>query len=169
MKRPSILIKPLPDAKMLRRYLFYDPDKGSVVWRQIRDGSESDFYVRFMAGCRADRYDVSGYGTISFFGESFRAHRIIWKLVHGVDPDGYIDHINGDRGDNRLVNLRDVSPAENAKNSVRGRWRKMVQQRRIAAREAQELERVERRKLKQEEDFQRFLELKAIFEPETVE
>lgn len=43
------------------------------------------------------------------------AHRVIWKMVYGHDPDD-IDHINGIRSDNRLMNLRNVTRAENLKN-----------------------------------------------------
>lgn len=44
----------------------------------------------------------------------FMVHRIIWAMYHGVDPMGYvIDHINGDRYDNRICNLRAVSQSIN--------------------------------------------------------
>lgn len=44
------------------------------------------------------------------------AHRLAWFLHYGVWPAGSIDHINGIRHDNRLVNLRDVTAAENSMN-----------------------------------------------------
>ena len=45
------------------------------------------------------------------------AHRIAWFLYHGKWPEKYIDHINGNRSDNRIENLREVSHSENCKNS----------------------------------------------------
>lgn len=47
---------------------------------------------------------------------NYPPHRIIWKMVYGVDPPDVIDHINGDSRDNRLNNLRAVSQKENARN-----------------------------------------------------
>jgi hypothetical protein len=40
-----------------------------------------------------------------------------WLLQTGLWPSGDIDHINGDRSDNRWVNLRDVSKSKNARNA----------------------------------------------------
>jgi hypothetical protein len=47
------------------------------------------------------------------------AHRVIWALEYGRWPDGQIDHIDGDRANNRISNLRDVSQAENTRNAAR--------------------------------------------------
>jgi len=49
-------------------------------------------------------------------GKACRAHRVVWALAHGQWPVDEIDHINGDRADNRLVNLRSVTGAENKRN-----------------------------------------------------
>lgn len=44
------------------------------------------------------------------------AHRIIWTMLTGEQPNGVIDHINGDPSDNRRRNLRCVSHAVNLRN-----------------------------------------------------
>lgn len=59
----------------------------------------------------------AGYARIRYNGKVEYVHRLIWQHVHGPIPDGmHIDHINGDKADNRLANLRLVTPAENAQN-----------------------------------------------------
>jgi len=51
-------------------------------------------------------------------GNTFKlAHRLIWEYVNGPIPRGmWIDHINGDKSDNRITNLRLATPAQNAQN-----------------------------------------------------
>ncbi len=51
-------------------------------------------------------------------GKTFAAHRVIWAMYHGYWPEYEIDHINRIRDDNRICNLRIVSPQENAKNKL---------------------------------------------------
>lgn len=57
--------------------------------------------------------DSSGYKMIGILGKVYRVHRIAWMLVHGDDMPDYIDHINGDKTDDRISNLR---PATNSQN-----------------------------------------------------
>lgn len=62
-----------------------------------------------------------GYMRICVDGRRYLAHRVAWMYVHGVWPSSLIDHINGDRADNRLCNLRDVSQSVNQQNVTRPR------------------------------------------------
>jgi hypothetical protein len=58
----------------------------------------------------------SGYLIICVDGEAYKAHRLAWLYVHGEWPEADIDHINGDRGDNRIENLRSVTRSINQQN-----------------------------------------------------
>lgn len=56
------------------------------------------------------------YLQVTFNNKKYLLHRFVWMYVHGIMPSGEIDHINHDRGDNRMVNLRVVTPSENQRN-----------------------------------------------------
>lgn len=73
---------------------------------------------------RADRrnsggsYDRDGYLILKIKTKQFKAHRIAWFLYYGTYPTQEIDHINRDRADNRISNLRLVSRSQNVRNSL---------------------------------------------------
>jgi hypothetical protein len=88
----------------------YDAVTGEFTWAVARKG------VR--AGAKAGTVRGDGYLQIKVGKRAIRAHRLAWFLGHGVWPDGEIDHINGDRLDNRLCNLRVVDRAGNSQNRM---------------------------------------------------
>lgn len=57
-----------------------------------------------------------GYLRTELDGKLWQAHRVAFALFHGRFPEGDIDHINGNPSDNRPVNLREVTHAENMRN-----------------------------------------------------
>ena len=57
-----------------------------------------------------------GYLRIRCNGKSYMAHRLAWFLFYGRWPNNFIDHINGDKLDNRIANLRDVETSVNNRN-----------------------------------------------------
>lgn len=63
----------------------------------------------------------NGYLQIGFLGYDLLAHRVIWTMRFGAWPDRKVDHINGDRLDNRLVNLRLVDDTDHTRNMARPR------------------------------------------------
>lgn len=89
----------------LQELLQYNEETGIFTWR-IHAGNRLSNSI---AGSLCKR----GYFDISVDGKNYRAHRLAWLYVYGNFPIGVIDHINGIKSDNRLVNLRDVTNAKN--------------------------------------------------------
>lgn len=89
--------------------LRYEPSTGEFRWLYQ---SSTWINVGDLAGC----VHSLGYVVIGVDNETFRAHRLAWFYVHGEWPSKSLDHINGDRADNRICNLRLASAAENNQN-----------------------------------------------------
>lgn len=60
-----------------------------------------------------------GYITIGYNGKNLRGHRLAWLLYTGEWPKEFIDHINGNRADNRISNLREATNQENQENQIK--------------------------------------------------
>lgn len=84
----------------------YDPATG-ILTRRFKGGHTRLVGVKNKHG---------GYTKVGFNGREYPAHRLIWWLVYGALPDRFIDHVNGDKCDNRLANLRLATDAENKRN-----------------------------------------------------
>lgn len=107
----------------LREALSYDADTGELTWRtrplhHFANETMQEIRNRKVVGKIATHPTLDGYLRILIGSQSIQiqAHRAAWALHYGEWPRLSIDHINGDKKDNRIANLRDVSNKENAKN-----------------------------------------------------
>jgi hypothetical protein len=113
-KRPPRILTPKIAGSLtfdqVNDYVVYDQTTGLFTWRKTRG--------RFRAGEPAGYVNPDGYVVINLFFRPRRAHRLAWLLFYGEWPPGDIDHINRDRADNRLANLRVASREQNTWNSL---------------------------------------------------
>jgi len=96
----------------LRELLAYDASTGEFTWKVNHNS-------RARAGARAGTVYRNGYRVIGVDGRYYGEHRLAWMWVHGTLPNFQIDHINGERADNRIANLRDVKASVNSQNQRR--------------------------------------------------
>lgn len=108
--------------EIIRELISYDPESGKMTWA-VRD--EKWFPAKRLCATWNTRYagrealtasSSGGYLRGNVFDRNVKAHRIAWMHYHGRAPIE-IDHINGVRTDNRIVNLREVADrTENLRN-----------------------------------------------------
>ena len=98
-------------AHLVKNYT-YDRARGVVVNRKLN---------RVVKGTVNGKGYVLTRLWIEGQNPSIPLHHMVWVTVHGRFPT-QIDHINGDKTDNRIENLREVSASDNSKNMIH-RWR----------------------------------------------
>ena len=98
----------------LNEYLEYNHETGVITWKKKPSN-------RVNVGAEAKKLETNGYVRIGFRRVLYQAHRVAYLLYHGEWPEGDIDHINGNREDNRIANLRVVTTRENGWNRVEHR------------------------------------------------
>jgi hypothetical protein len=98
------------DIAKIREFIDYNPETGAMTWKKVMSN-------RTKAGspCGAN-IDSKGYSRVCFDGKQYRAHRVAWAIFYGEEPVQQIDHINGNRTDNRIANLRIATNTENSRN-----------------------------------------------------
>jgi hypothetical protein len=93
----------------LKLIMEYDPDSGTMRWLVSRSWQSP-------AGKEAGRLRSDGYRHVKIDSKMYLIHRLIWLYITGRFPLDHIDHINRDRSDNRISNLRECSRSQNGAN-----------------------------------------------------
>lgn len=120
-------MKDFPPIETAKRFLRYEPETGRIF---ILERSPADFVPKSnwpaealaksfnsrFAGKEAFTANNRGYGYGTLCRRNILAHVVAWALYYGEWPDQFIDHIDGDRSNNRIDNLRKVSRMDNQRN-----------------------------------------------------
>jgi hypothetical protein len=118
--------KQLPSIELLRKLLRYEPETGKLFWLErppsmFPDGKQpAKHNAAIWNGKHAGKEAFTancgqGYRAGALFSVKVRAHRVAWAMHYGEWSKETIDHINGNRSDNRICNLRHVTIGENNK------------------------------------------------------
>lgn len=102
---------PFPEVDALRHALDYDPATGAFTWKNPAPRTVAK------PGMPAGSIKPNGYVRFTLNGREFLAHRAAWMHYYREPAPAIIDHINGDRSDNRIANLRSVDAAQNLWNN----------------------------------------------------
>lgn len=110
-------------AEEVRARLSYDPETGTFVWnpRPILKPQHKSWNTRYagrVAGCYK-KHNL--YVTINIDGRHYHAHRLAWLVVYGYWPESEIDHINCDRQNNKISEIREATKSQNLCNRPRQR------------------------------------------------
>lgn len=102
-------------------YFYYDESSPSCLrWNYTAWAGSHRSILIHLKGDVAGGKDCDGYWKVNLMGLACRVHRVVWELHFGKVDDGLIvEHQNGDRADNRIVNLRQATYAVNSRN-----WKK---------------------------------------------
>lgn len=117
----------VPTQARALEYFNYDPETGDIAVKErprSEFGNDDIAYARHLRNVGKKVGSPNGQGYIKVFidGRYHSAHRLAWLIVYNEwlpYPEFEIDHINGDRSDNRIANLRKATKSENQRNGSR--------------------------------------------------
>lgn len=125
--------KTLPPPELLRKLIEYNPDTGKLYWKErtpdlftathgkkMRTAEHSckQWNQRYAGREAFTTVAATQHGALvgSLFSRLMLAHRVAFAVHHGRWPEAEVDHINGDRRDNRISNLREASRSDQVRN-----------------------------------------------------
>ena len=110
--------------KYISEHIRYEKSTGLIFWKKEPGIGIKNIKDRRAGTTRLTKYDR--YFRVKLLNKKYLVHRVIWLLEYGVFPSGTLDHINGDRSDNRIENLREVSHFDNMQNRENKRLGKNI-------------------------------------------
>ena len=101
----------------VRELIDYDPLTGVMKWKwRYNLRPQASTWNGRNAGNQIVGKDGKGYFAVQLYKRKYRAHRVAWAHFYGQWPILDLDHINGDKTDNRIENLREATVAQNGHN-----------------------------------------------------
>jgi|SRR5450631_139685 len=105
----------------LKECVDYNRDTGIFIWLhrpECHFKNKRSFKQRNAArtGKQTGSFDGKGYYTISIDNKSYLSHRLAWLYEYGKFPENDIDHVDGNRLNNRISNLREATRLQNMQN-----------------------------------------------------
>lgn len=104
------MASPSLTQSQLKELLHYDPDTG-IFTNKVFRGPKA--LKNAEVGC----INSKGYLTLNIKLKNYKCHRLAWLYIYGVWPKDQIDHINQNKIDNRIANLREVTKSQNGQNT----------------------------------------------------
>jgi hypothetical protein len=95
------------DAETAKKWFRYESETGKIFWKK------GPYQKTHLDGKEAGRVGATGYRLIAFNRKTYLAHRLAWLIYYKEHCKLFIDHINGNKQDNRIENLRAVSREQN--------------------------------------------------------
>ena len=100
---------------VVNELMAYNPETGEFTYLKSNK--------RRLVGGKVGSLRTDGYYEVTINYSRYRLHRLAWFLTYGTMPSKHIDHINGNRSDNRIANLREATVSENLQNQKKATTR----------------------------------------------
>lgn len=116
---PNVIPRNQLSVDHVRNCLSYEPETGILRWKWRAEVAP---YVNARTAGKEAGTSAAEYRTIGLYGHSYAAHRLAWVIVTGGWPNNMIDHVDGNKHNNRWNNIREADMSKNLMN--RGVFRK---------------------------------------------